>query len=105
MKNQKFSFLFVSLILLSGSVFGQQEKGDKQMQFSLSFTDYSSNGNSTSSLMWQYSVSKFFTKHAEMGFSYIGFTQKTISTNSIAPFFNLNILSHSGKFVFYLGAQ
>jgi hypothetical protein len=87
-------------------VFSQQEKGDKQMSLSASFKSNSTEGApTTSSFNFQYSASKFYTKHLEIGISYIGSFSTSLSYNGLSPFLNFNILSKNGRFVFYMGAQ
>lgn len=100
-----FAFCTLGLLALSGSALAQQEKGDKQMSFSLSFSSMSSEGTSSNSMNFQYTASRFFTKHLEMGFGWVGVFSTGTSTNAISPFFNYNVLSANGKFVFYFGAQ
>ncbi|HMJ70792.1 MAG TPA: hypothetical protein VK508_17945 [Cyclobacteriaceae bacterium] len=97
--------LMLVLFSFSFNVFAQQEKGDVQMQASLSLTSSSSSGTTTSSYSASYSVSKFFTKNAELGISYILGGGSGSSYNFVSPFFNLNLLSKNGRFVFYTGAQ
>ena len=97
-----FTLLFFSLAV---TALAQQEKGDVQMQFSLSLRNSSVSGTSTTSMSYQFGVSKFITRHLEMGIAYGGFSQKAVSSSSLTPFLNLNILSKNGKFVFYMGAQ
>lgn len=107
--NRHYPNIFCGLMLLllcsSFNLFAQQEKGDVQMQASLSLTSSSSAGSSSSSYNASYSVSKFFTKNAELGVSYILGGGSEFSYNFVSPFFNLNMLSKNGRFVFYMGAQ
>ena len=80
----------------------QQEKGDGQTQINLNYTK---SGNSDGTFVGIYSYSTFLTKHAELGASYFLIASSSFTSTTISPFFNFNILSTSGKFVFYLGAK
>lgn len=107
MQSRMLAIAFCTLGLLSSwsTALAQQEKGDKQMSFSLSFSSISSQGTSSNSMNFQYTASKFFTKHLELGFGWVGVFSTGTSTNALSPFFNYNVLSSNGKFVFYFGAQ
>ena len=84
----------------------QQEKGDKQMSVSTSLkSNFGEGVATTSTFNFQYSTSKFFTKHLEIGISYIGAYSTGFSYNGVSPFMNFNMLSKNGRFVFYMGIQ
>jgi hypothetical protein len=91
--------------LTTGNILAQQEKGDVQMQFSATFTSIKTSSGSSSNFQYQYATSKFITRHTELGFSYIGNSSEDFNYQYLAPFFNFNILSKSGRFVFYVGSQ
>jgi hypothetical protein len=106
-KSSRFTFYFLLLLapFAAFDVHGQQEKGDVQMQASVSLSSTSSNGVSSTSYTAQYATSKFFTKHTELGFAFILGGGSSFSYNYLSPFLNYNLLSKDGKFVFYMGAQ
>jgi hypothetical protein len=99
------SGLMLLLVFFSPCLFAQQEKGDVQMQASFSLSSSRVAGTTSSSYNASYSVSKFFTKNAELGLSYTLGGGSQFSYNFFSPFFNFNMLSKNGRFVFYTGAQ
>jgi hypothetical protein len=105
MKTIKATFITLTIavaLMMNLNVFAQQEKGDTQMQLNLQY--FGTSGGGTGTFTGVYNFSFFANKHVEYGASYILSLSSGSTTNTISPFLNFNILSKSGKFVFYFGA-
>ena len=72
------------------------------MQLNLNYMNSSPNGSGSFTGIYKFSF--FATKHIEYGAAYVLTAASALTSTDIAPFVNFNILSGSGKFVFYLGA-